>query len=440
MTKKTALPPVDSGFRRRLFPVLVAVFALFSVALTVAYIDGQDELSPFDEWVYSDYVDKLTRLDLPQSGELVDEYALELSSCRGVFVWGPTGSPCGGPYLPEQYPQAGVTTGDLHPPTYFVVTTAGARALIAIGLTDDLLTAARLIGGLWLAGAMVLLYMLARELGAAEESAIAFAVVLAILPLTRYTNSYVTPDAANLAIGGAVALSAVLWDKKRLSSVAFVTVVFFAMATKPQNILVVLVAIGYVLLRGASETVEDISGDTGGRKRIPLVFGLVGAATIPILAWTAYRQLTAVGPVPDQGVGGPYGLSLLVNDSVAFVLRLGLGPTETGLPIPVYAHFLTWLLIAAGLGALIYRAFREPTTQLMAATAVILVIGGPLLITANWIVNDVAVASPTRYGGSLLPAWAAVAAAGFTERRRARWLLGGVLVIAVYVTWMAVVT
>ena len=82
--------------------MVLGVLAAASLALIATYIPDQPTLSPFDEWVYVDYVDKMTRLDIAQQGELIDDYALEIASCRGVYIWGTIGSPCGGPYDPHR--------------------------------------------------------------------------------------------------------------------------------------------------------------------------------------------------------------------------------------------------------------------------------------------------------------------------------------------------
>ncbi len=144
-------PGKKEGHRRTRL-LAYGVLAAAAFVLVATYIPDQPTLSPYDEWVYVDYVDKMTRLDIPQQGELIDTYALEIASCRGVFVWGTIGSPCGGPYESLAYPLQGVTSADIHPPTYFGATAGLAEAMRGVGLFDDLLTSARAVGALAVSG------------------------------------------------------------------------------------------------------------------------------------------------------------------------------------------------------------------------------------------------------------------------------------------------
>ena len=119
----------------------------------------------------------------------------------GVFVWGP--------YTSAEYPMVGVTSADIHRPTYFAVNAAIAGSVRVLGLSGDILTSNRMVGALWLFLGLILLVLLAMELGAPLWRAVGAAGVIAALPIIRDTNFYLTPDALNVAIGAAVLLTAV---------------------------------------------------------------------------------------------------------------------------------------------------------------------------------------------------------------------------------------
>jgi hypothetical protein len=395
-----------------------------SIGLVAVRVPDQVALSPFDEWVYSDYLDKVTRGDLPNQGERIDAYALELSSCRGVFIWGPQGTPCGEAPVAQDYPQAGITSADIHPPLYFVVTSQLARAILAVGPTEDLLTAGRLAGSMWLAGGLILIFLLAREWGSTIPAAGAMTLAVAVAPLTRYANSYVTPDAANLAVGAGVMLAASLWLRARISLTVLLVVGSIAGALKAQNLLVVGVAAMAILTvghlgRGPVEPVPTM------RRSWLAATALVGGALAAQGVWLAYRAATAVGQPPDQGYESTsLPLGLILQDTAAFVAKLGLGATEDGQPIPVYGHWLSWLLIGGLVGSVLILGLHDWLGLVAASTLIGLTLGGPILMVAIWALSGDAVPSPARYGMVLLPAAAAITAAVVREKWLSWTLLG----------------
>ena len=422
---------VVGGAREWLFAI-VAICAI-SVAVVGTYVPDQEPLSPFDEWVYLDYVDKLTRLGIPQTGELIDEASLVVSSCRGVFVWGPTGSPCGGPYVPTEYPMAGITSADVHPPTYFAANALVAAGLRTVGLSDDLLTSNRIVGALWLAIGLVLVALLGRLLGAPLLASTGAAAVLASLPLIRYNNSYITPDAMNLIVGATALITALLVGRRRWPWWAMVVAGAFAGAVKTQNGLAVGAAaclLGWTVLR------DRRSGNIDAPR--PLISAAIGGVIAFVavqLAWIETRKILSVGPIAAQGVEIPFTIDLLTRETASFVLRLGLGATEDGQAVPTYAYFALALMLAGCAGAVLYRPWVDERWGLAASVSLLVVIGSPLLVFAELAAVGEVIPSPTRYGASLLPGIFAVLATAFWSRLRSAALAatGGVMVVVVVV-------
>jgi hypothetical protein len=418
VTPEVDAPDSRPRLRRRLFAYVGAPLVLLaiSVAVVASYVGDQRPLSPFDEWVYADYLDKVSRGQLVEQGEAIDEYALELSSCRGVFVWGSQGTPCGRAPRLSDYPQAGVTSADIHPPTYFLVTSSAAAVVRAVGVTDDLLTAGRLVGALWLFAGLALMYILARDWGATAVAAAALVLAVAAAPLTRYTNSYVTPDAANLAVGAGVLLVASRWATGRWPTWSLLAVGTLAGAIKAQNLLVLGVA---ALLLVAAVALDVIPSRTRRSRRSSWMAAaaLLGGGLLAQVAWLAYRHTAAIGPAPSQGLpeGRPT-LGALVNETTAFFARIGLGATEDGLGVPAYGHWLSWLLIAGTLGAALVLGARDFRGLTGACLTVGLVLGGPLLMIMISLVSGVVVPSPARYGMVLLAGAGAVTASVIRDR------------------------
>ncbi len=425
--------PMTSVQSRREWLFAILVLCAISVAIVGTYIPDQEPLSPFDEWVYLDYVDKLTRLGIPQTGELINEASLAVSSCRGVFVWGPTGSACGGPYVPAEYPMAGITSADVHPPTYFAANALVAAVLRTFGLSDDLLTSNRAIGALWLATGLVLVTVLGRLLGAPLVASTGAAAVLASLPLIRYNNSYITPDAMNVIVGATALISALLVSRGRWPWWATIAAGAFAGAVKTQNGLAVGAAacfLVWTVLRDRHSGTTD-----AGRRLVWAAFGSVVAFAGVQLAWIQTRKTLSVGPIAEQGVEIPLTVKLLVHETASFVLRLGLGATEDDQAVPTYAYFALALMIAGCAGAVLYRPWMDERWGLAASVTFLVVIGSPVLLFAELAAVGEVIPSPTRYGASLLAGIFAVLSTAFSSRLRSAALAatGGLMVVVVIV-------
>jgi hypothetical protein len=328
---------------------------------------------------------------------------------------------------------AGITSADVHPPTYFGATAVLAGLVRSVGLSDDLLTSSRLIGALWLALGLALVVVLASELGAPLPAAVGAAGVLASLPITRYTNSYITPDALNVAVGALVLLGALRVSRRRWPWWSMVVIGAFAGLVKTQNALVIAAAACFLLWREFADR-RLATGNhlawTYGRAAVGSVVAFIGVQ----LAWLFSMRMLSVGPAPDQGVQTALTTTLMIRETGVFVLRLGLGATEDGLPIPAHAYISTALLIAGCIGAVLYRAVTDERWGVAACVTLLVFIGSPiLLVSEQFAVGDV-VPSPTRYGAALLAGIVAVTATAFWTRTRSAVLAGaGTMLVVVVV-------
>lgn len=415
--------------------VITLLLGVLSVALVATYIPDQPTLSPFDEWVYVDYVDKATSLGVAQQGETIDDEALALSSCRGVHVWGTFGSPCGGPYDPLQYPLGGVTSADIHPPTYFLATAAGAAVIRAVGLSDDLLTSSRAMGAVWLLMGLLLVVLAAVELGAPKWSAVGAAALVASLPLTRWTNSYITPDALNIAVGGALLVTAIRVRHRAWPWWSLAIIGALAGAIKTQNVLAVGATVVFLFV---SAVVVARSGDVRHARQFALgggatVFGFVAAQ----LLWIVLRGMLSIGPSPDTAAEAPITLARLASGTGSFVFALGIGSLP---PVPAYAYLSTALVVAGSVGALLYRSVSDERFALAVGITLMVFLGSATLMVAQQAVFGAAADSPVRYGGSLLPGLAVVTATAFPTRARGIALAASSLVFAALLLYSNAVT
>ncbi|WP_225753643.1 hypothetical protein [Actinotalea sp. Marseille-Q4924] len=412
-----------------------------SAGLAAPYIADTTTMSRADEYVYIDAVDKATRGNVAQRGELVDQYALEVLSCRGV-EGALMGSPCGGPYSRENVPwEGGRTSADIHPPTYYFVTASLTRAVQVLTPVDDLLSAARVTSAAWVGLGLTAVVALCRTLGASRVAAAAVAVLGLVAPHTRWVATFVTPDALNILAGAVVMLVAVQVVRERLHPAWMVAAALVVGSVKAQNALtggLVVLLLLIVALRRRRD------GDRS-RKPVQAVAWAVGAlfaGIVPQVVWMALRAATALGPAPGQGLEAPpLGVYAVLYDSTAFIRGVVVGPNATyppawsaGSPLTIHGETVSWILVG-GLVALALFASGVPALQSSFARAGLLsfLLAGPALRVALYAVDGANFGMPVRYGLVLFPAMLAATAVA-ARRAWVGWLLLGVAVVFYVVT------
>lgn len=390
--------------------------AVLSGVLVAGYAVDQYRLGVFDEWVYADALDQASRGEVVEQGERVGLYARELSSCRGVEA-GSAGPACGEPYVSEQYPQRGITSADIHPPTYFFLTAALSRPLLATGAVEDLLLAGRLVGAVWLTAGLVALVLLCRELGAGRRATAAVVVAVALSPIVRTTNSYVTPDALNLLMGASVVLAALKVARRHWHWAVLPALAALAVAVKFQNIVAVGVAAALLAtLRLVQQPRDAVLMSRARALAVPAL--TVAAALVTAVGWLAVRASLSQGDSPAQSARElPLSLRLALRETTSFTT--GIVGSGGGFPLDVRGTYLSWLLLA-GLGAALAMSHRGSALRHAAGwLAAGLLLASPALLVAQQVVNGFAVRSPDRYGMSLLPLFAALAAVALRRGRLA---------------------
>ena len=207
-----------SGFRARgtrlflrFWAVALLVIVGFSATAINVAVNGPS-FSPYDEWVYYDYITKVPTEGFVRQGEAIGAPALEAMACDGD-TFGPRGEPCTGPNgtydRPSLYPQQGLTTADLYTPAYFAPTWAAAKVIqFATGMS--LLTAARLVGSLWLVAGLIMLYLLCREFKLSKVLTLGLGLGVIGQIWAHYAFSYISTDAPSLVAGSTIAGAAML--------------------------------------------------------------------------------------------------------------------------------------------------------------------------------------------------------------------------------------
>jgi hypothetical protein len=396
---------VDPG---RWWALALVALVLLSAAVVGGTVAQRAPLGVYDEWVFLDAVDKASRANLTQQGERMDQYALHISSCRGVGDTSSVGSPCGGVLEPTMYPQTGITTADIHPPVYFVLAAAGAEVVQLLTPLDEPLDSARLVGGVWLGAGLLLVVALARELGATRVAAVLAAITCLALPLVRSVSTHLTPDALALVAGAGVGLATLWWQRGR-------SWLWLAGASA----LAASVKAPFVLAVAACAVVVLLSAGTW-RRRATGVVALGLPAALVTVGWLEIRQRVAVAPSPAQAVI----LTDMSWDTVVADLDVVLGLPEDacnsvlgcGLGLAVGVFWSVAALVA------LVRSAGSPDRRRLAVwwvgVGTAALAAGPLAQLALQLATGGVFATPPRYAIALVPIAAALAMASVAQTSR----------------------
>jgi len=399
---------------------LVGLFVILLVICTPVValsVDRNRPLFVLDEFAYADYLYKVDRGQwIVRHGDISEQVSMRQLACRGYApsIWNDR-PPCDAPFfLPEVFPNAGVNSADIHPPTYFLVTYLGARSLVAVGLADDLIDAGRLIGSVWMAAGLLVLWCLLRFLGASRWAAACGLALVAAGPMLLQQWHYLTPDAANILVGSLVMLAVLRWERAGTGRIALVAVGALAMAIKAPNLVIVLTGCLYLGARAVT------GHSDGGERPTPRQYlaaagSLVGGAALASATWLVVRALLARPGVTrmeqDERVRGLRPSQLLENIA-RFITPWDREPSSL-YPLAVLTSYV---LVGSLLMALVASSPRERRYSLALATGVVLV-GGPLLLVAvNFVVRSSYTIIEPRYGSTLVPIQCAIAATFWSRR------------------------
>lgn len=418
-------------------PIILVVISLgYSGAITLMHTKA---LSPLDEWVYSDYLDKVPTQLMVRQGEYIGHTALERIACNGIFPYGQMGQPCGSSLNdPSKFPFGGKTTADAYTPFYFATTWATGEAIHTV-LGVDELTGWRLVSTLWLAATMVLLFILFKRFRVPSLLTIALGLAFIASPYSWWTYTYVSTDTSTAFFG--LLLLILTFRFLEGKSSAWPLVIFSAVAVlfKITNVLGVCLAALIILLTWLWE-LRKTSWEHGWRSLRPdgsrrslslPLFGVISiaAAVLAELGWLKLRTALAVGPapvIPDS----PLGIHGLLEQTMNFLpgtitsnVVVAGGNGNFALPLLSWmVQPLAWICIAGVAGAFMALRVRSTMAPLTISVFVSSVLFAPMLALFVKIFIGSYFVLPSRYGGVLLGAFLLMAA--LTMRNRyAAWLI-----------------
>lgn len=396
-----------------LFLLLVVVCA----PVVALHVDRNPALFVLDEFAYADYLYKVDDGQwVVRHGEISGQPALRALACRGYSppTWNDR-PPCDAPsYDPAVFPNAGINSADIHPPTYFLLTYLGARAVRGLGVTDDLVDAGRLFGAVWMAAGLAGLWCLLRALGADPLAAACGLALVAAGPMVLQQWHYLTPDAANVLVGSLVMLAVVRWERTGHGIGLLVAAGASAMALKGPNIVVVVAGALYLLYRARGAT---DAGDRSPRDCVTAAGGLLGGAAAASVTWLVVRAALALpgtSPMEEAERVSWVRPAQVVENLARFVTVWDREPSSL-YPLAVITSYL---LVGSLLVALVASSRHEPRHALAAVTGVVLIAGPLLLVGANFLLRGSYAIVEPRYGTTLLPIQCALAATFWSGRAR----------------------
>ena len=414
---------------RRLADLCVAAFLLVlglgSVAL---HTDGYTKVSPIDELQHIDY---LYRAPFPPAyADKVGQDAMREQACRGLDFVGEGERVCTTKdvYDPATYQERGYSTGSVNSPVYYTLTKVVAVPLQAVTGLDSLVTAGRMVGGLWLGLGLAITYLTAVRRGVRRSSAAAVMALLGASPVLVFPSSIITPESMGLLSGAVVLATLTWWERRRtaLAAVGFVLAAVLVTAAKMTFILPVGAA-ALTLLITSRRPGESHPLKRFATRDAALAVTASVAALGSALAWMVVQ---AMRPQMDPEALPDLATRFLVPE---FPWR---GLMESGLTLvtplsspwavvgdPIQMNFTTLLpsavltagIVAAGL----FRAVPKPHLSLATATLVVAVLGGLGLVAVNYVTSDSYFPLPARYGSGLVAAMAVSTAAAIRGRRAA---------------------
>lgn len=406
---------------------LALVFASLLMGVTVT-AHHSSALSPIDEWVYSDYLNKLPdQLFIPR-GQPIGSQALGEMACTGVREYGPMGPPCGSDYKAnlDKFPQHGISSADGYTPLYFVITWVAAKA-IQVVTRVPLLEAARFTGGFWLAGGILLFYWLLRLLRVRPIIGLGLGLAVIASPFAWWTYTFVSTDAPVFAFGAFLLVAAIKYTRAEWSGWWLPLAAVVATLFKITNILAVALVAVFLLLEFIFRRTRERragrrfmwKGAIAGRGDDGLLIVAVVTMVAGVLAeagWLVVRAAIAVGPAANQGVTGAMHLkdfgAQFINflpDTITSNVHIT-GRDALGLPIqPFIVEPLSWLCVAGVVASVLLYTWRRANSPLVYAIAVSSVFFAPMLAVALS-VQGTYFPIPPRYGAALLPGFLVAAA------------------------------
>lgn len=447
----------------------VALLAVIigAVLINVAHVRYFPSVSPVDGLMHIDYLYKAPHV--VHDGEKVGQDAMREQACRGLLNWSSPGCSRTATYDPMIFQEYGTNTAAIYTPFYYTITKVVAEPLVATGLIGSLVTAGRLVSGLWLAGGLAMTFLVARRLGARPYVTAALLLAAAATPNVLLPSATVTPDAAAQLAGASMVWSVLWWEERpRRRYWLPVLIALAVVALKALNIIVVVLVALYLLLRvlhrvlwphtaDAVDTLAavDTTGavaTTGALRRAPsglqTALAIIGISVVSMagaLGYVLFTRATAVASTANVSMAQLVGASAFPRDG--FFAHFGVFLQVFYAPgwyvtVPLLGPLtqaVLGLVVFAGTFAAAFLVDRTASVNRLLGVSLLVVgfVGAPLIIAFSYFASGVYVPIPGRYALTLVPAGIAVASS-VIQRRSAQvvCIVGGLSCYLAVLGWL----
>jgi hypothetical protein len=434
--------PSSGGRRGRRGLLPLATVLAIGACLVVLHVVAYTQLSPIDELQHVDYLIKASHGQLLRRGDVLGREALREAACRGILLAERGVPDCRtvAELPPTVKEQQGVNSEEIQPPAYYFLTGVVARVVRWALPLSSIVTAARLVGILWLGAGVAMLWAVLRRLGVPTLPRWGAATLVASAPVVLHATACVNNDATALVAGAGVLLAAVAWERGEAHWAVVAVAAFMAVAFKPTNVVGVGAAALYLVLRGF------LGPDRAPRRASAMAGGLVGAALLASLVVLVIHDTTAKAGALANPNTVTFHVDTITVDQVITAIPSGVTPVQDPLlapflavaPVKVLILASNWLLLACGLGLGLTAATGSRSEALAVGAIVACAVAGPAFVLVNYFSVHTFVAIPTRYSLSALPALAA--ALGLALRKPwAQWAVCAFAALSAAVTAMAII-
>lgn len=392
-------------------PILLIVA---SILFVTANSLSHEEISPFDEYVYIDYLAKFPEQGVVVTGEETGDFARNYVACAGVTGYGkfdPTSCGTGDHSDDEAYPFSGKTSADLYTPLYFALTWLAAQPLTFLGL--DLVEAGRAAGWVWLGSAALFLFYSLKRLSITTLGSASAALLLVASVPAWWSTTFISTDGSALTSGSALMFAGIYLATTGKRGWMLPVISILAVALKLQNFMAVVATAGFLLILKVRKSREDSSPIFREQvyqaiSRDRLIVTLGSMLVLPILLqliWVLIRKWLAVDEFPDQLVARPLGIQELVTETVKFYGRVGMSSTVPDDAVIGFAlaAATTWVLIAGVISVIAVEPRFNLSYSIALSVFVTFLLAGPALSFASLLAQGFYFPLPERYGLSLLP-------------------------------------
>ena len=436
-------PPLRSfraWLKFRWVPVVLTIIALVTMGTTVA--GHSRAMSPIDEWVYLDYLQKVPTQGMVFEGEPLTQEALGYMACYGqVFFGRDKGLECDGSYDRMQFPQEGTTSAQIYTPIYFAPTSFVGYAIhFATGI--DLIMAWRLASSQWLVAGLLAFLMVLRLFKVPNLVQFMSGILIMGAPFSYMMYSYVSTDAPALLCGSLLVYFGVRFLRGKSPGWLLVLVAAISGATKGTFVLGVALGALILLVEWIIRAVDGtrLKRENGGflrqlftrpNTRLPFwALAMLVATAFVEMAWIKLIDILAFAPGVNLGTDKELTVVELLRQSTSFVF----GVLETrfavngpfgldGVPLPTFAAApYGWILIAGILGGFWALKRNSESRSLIIGATIAVLTFGPLLALIIAYSTESYFSLPSRYAAILIPVLMLIVAIQI-RNKWATWLL-----------------